>query len=224
MRLLENYVSTQGEGPNVGEMVRFLRFAGCNYRCPGWPCDTQHAIEPSLYNGKFRNVEPVELIAELPTYPNRICITGGEPFLQKDMDYFIDQLLGFDFTVDIFTNGSFDLDPDHCRSMLVSHTMDWKLVGSGEAKKDLDQRVKNLRKLGPADAVKFVVKNQDDLHEAYDVFADFRKETLATFYVGAVWGAIDDRDIVEYVKKYHLPWKLNVQTHKHIWDPEAKLV
>lgn len=222
MRLLENYVSTQGEGPNTGEVVRFLRFAGCNLRCPGWPCDTQHAIEPSLYNGKFRNVEPIELIAELPEYPNRMCITGGEPFLQKDMEYFIDSLLGFNYSVDVFTNGTFYL-PAYDR-LDMTYIMDWKLTGSGEADKGLSTRTNNIRRLQPTDAIKFVVKHFGDLHEAFDVYKEFRAMTVAQWWVGAAWGHIDDATIVDFVTNYELPWHLNVQMHKHVWDPDAKLV
>ena len=36
MKVNEIYTSIQGEGPNTGIPTTFVRFGGCNLRCPGW--------------------------------------------------------------------------------------------------------------------------------------------------------------------------------------------
>ena len=64
LRLVENYVSTQGEGPRTGLPTHFVRFGGCNMECLGWPCDTPHAVKPELYmaeGGSYKRT-PRELL------------------------------------------------------------------------------------------------------------------------------------------------------------------
>jgi len=69
MRLSELYTSIQGEGPRVGQPVQFMRFAGCNLRCPSWPCDTQHAIDAARYRHEWETVTPEELAGRVPAWP-----------------------------------------------------------------------------------------------------------------------------------------------------------
>ena len=66
----EIFYSIQGEGFNVGEPAIFIRFAGCNLKCP-W-CDTDHSEKMLL------TVEEImERLMPFPTAP--IILTGGEP-------------------------------------------------------------------------------------------------------------------------------------------------
>jgi len=67
----EIFYSIQGEGFNVGEPAIFIRFAGCNLKCP-W-CDTDHSEKMLL------TVE--EIMERLMPFPITvpIILTGGEP-------------------------------------------------------------------------------------------------------------------------------------------------
>jgi 7-carboxy-7-deazaguanine synthase len=221
MKLLELYTSVQGEGPRTGIPIQFIRFAGCNMRCPGWPCDTPQAIFPELYTVAYQSVTPSQVVDLLPEYPNAVCITGGEPFMQKGIDDLI-QMLSITRDVDIFSNGSFTYPSylfDHDRVRII---MDWKLEGSGEATTRLMQRGENAQRLLRKDSIKFVVKDQDDLEEAFAWEQIFQEQNVkAERWVGAAWGHISDAQIVEFVVENRLNWRLNVQTHKHTWDPEA---
>jgi 7-carboxy-7-deazaguanine synthase len=223
MRLLEVYPSVQGEGPRTGMPITFVRFAGCNMRCPGWPCDTQHAIQPSQYAGKFEKLSPQEVLERIPEYPNAICITGGEPFLQSDMHEFV-WAAAQSRDIDIFTNGSFDYEDFLFEYHAIRLIMDWKLQGSGEANTAREKRIINAAKLRRKDSIKFVVKDLEDLTEAHGVWMHLRDlGVIAEFWVGAAWGHIKDADIVEFVLHHGLPWRLNVQQHKYVWDPEEML-
>jgi 7-carboxy-7-deazaguanine synthase len=126
-----------------------------------------------------------------------------------------------DYRVDLFTNGSQALPPWAFQSN-VSIVMDWKLQGSGEFPDD-GMRKANLLNLQAKDGVKFVVKDKDDLEEA-DTWGRWFQEwdTHCPVWVGACWGQIEDAEIVEFIRDRHLDWRLNVQMHNHIWNPQER--
>lgn len=223
LRLNEHYTSVQGEGPHVGELTQFVRFSGCNMRCPGWPCDTPHAIFPDQWRNDPK-VMPQDLFNQIGeerarTGAKRVCLTGGEPTLQ-DRDSLRALMLfltdaGFD--LDMFSNGSMHVYPEHMMTNpVLTIIMDWKLQGSGEADTGLEIRNNNLRRLRPHDAVKFVVASDADLAEAWGLWMSW-DHIRCKIYVGAAWGKISDEQIVEFMTVQRLPWILNVQVHKHIW-------
>ena len=228
LRLVEHYVSLQGEGPRIGVMTQFVRFAGCNMKCAGWPCDTKHAIEPSIFMqpGCSYKMSPEQLLEacfqkEQETGARNICLTGGEPFLQPliKLVEFIEALPDL-FTLECFSNGSF-LYPETALRR-VNFIMDWKLKGSGEGETALSNRLDNALNLGPTDAIKFVVTGQEDLLEAHRVWEHIIQTNNPIFYVGAAWDRITVQEIQNYITRNKLPWLINVQVHKYIWDPQEK--
>lgn len=131
----------------------------------------------------------------------------------------IQQLSTTGFKIDMFSNGSF-LYPEWLMSCPhLTIIMDWKLRGSGEAEKKVEEREQNVRKLRPHDCVKFVVTDRADLDEANNWTHYWTSHQMfrGIFYVGAAWGHIKDDELVEYIQEFRLPWRLNVQVHKHIW-------
>ena len=74
-KINEIFYSLQGEGFHTGTPAVFIRFSGCNLRCPF--CDTRHE-EGTLMSDE-------QLIEALAAYPCRMVIlTGGEPSLWID--------------------------------------------------------------------------------------------------------------------------------------------
>lgn len=72
MKINEIFYSVQGEGFHAGIPAVFIRFSGCNLKCPF--CDTNH------FTGNEMSVS--DIIEEITKYPARlIIITGGEPSL-----------------------------------------------------------------------------------------------------------------------------------------------
>lgn len=226
LRLSEHFVSPQGEGPRTGTLTQFVRFAGCNMRCPGWPCDTQYAIDPKIWVHDSFKATPLELARECIeqrklTGANWINLTGGEPFLQPHelLEKFINYLLPKAFWFESFSNGSFEypiwaIDNIH-------FIMDWKLGGSGEKNTMRDVRMRNIQRLKSKDSVKFVVTNWEDFSEAMQVWARMQ-DLPVEWWVGPAWGKIEPAQLVEWVKEFKLPWRLNVQVHNYIYEPQER--
>ena len=80
VRLIENFVSWQGEGPDSGQAMIILRFKTCNLKCP-W-CDTSVKMRISA--------EAPYKISDIQTsiLDNKagILITGGEPTVPRHFD------------------------------------------------------------------------------------------------------------------------------------------
>lgn len=227
LRVSEVYLSVQGEGPRVGEPTVFVRFGGCNLRCPGWPCDTPHAIFPEQYRKEWKKYSPYQLIEEIERVAGdrkaNICFTGGEPMLQpdKDIDTLITELPLRFRQLEMFTNGTLAYT-----DMVLKHVdliMDWKLPGSGEDP-FATNRYTNFERLcvesARQHAVKFVIADRSDFDLAVGLWKDhwgrhFAKEP-EVFY-GVAWGKLSDAQLVQWVLDANLPWRLSVQLHNHIW-------
>lgn len=231
MRVSEVYASVQGEGPRVGETTVFVRFGGCNLRCPGWPCDTQHAINPA-FRSEWLPYTPEELLIETYgvarlTGAKLITLTGGEPFLQKNSELheFVDGLHMMGYSVECFSNGTL-LYPDWAPEM-VHFIMDWKLPGSGEDHNNPNRYI-NLKALDESiliHAAKFVCKDEVDFQTAYALWSMLPEgtRTALQWYYGRVWdGTIENKRLAELVMKNRLPWKMNVQLHNYVWPANER--
>ncbi len=100
-KINEIFYSLQGEGVHTGTPAVFVRFSGCNLRCPF--CDTQHE------EGAWMTNE--EITTEVKRYsPRFVILTGGEPSLQIDGDL-IQRLHDDGHYICIETNGTHPLPP-----------------------------------------------------------------------------------------------------------------
>lgn len=102
MRVNEIFYSLQGEGRYAGTPAVFVRFSGCNLKCPF--CDTSHDA--------FTEMSEDGIVAEVTSYPARhVVITGGEPALQLTSSL-VNKLHEAGKYVQIETNGTVALPPD----------------------------------------------------------------------------------------------------------------
>ena len=102
-RVNDIFYSLQGEGRNTGRAAVFVRFAGCNLRCPF--CDTEFdsytEMSAEEIVGKISSLHTSGRVGVRPL----IVLTGGEPTLQVD-EAFVDLLHQHDYEVAMESDGT----------------------------------------------------------------------------------------------------------------------
>lgn len=207
--MTEIFLSIQGESSRAGLPCVFVRATGCHLRCV-W-CDTDYAFHGG------REMTVAEVLAEIEEMAGGcrlVEITGGEPLLQRDTVALAERLLQQGYTVLCETNGSLDLSP---LPRDVIKIMDIKCPGSGEAERNLWE---NLDRLGPADEIKFVIRDRADYEWARDVIRE-RRLAGRRLLIAPVWGELGLAALADWLLEDGLPVRLQTQLHKHIWSPQV---
>ena len=183
----EIFYSVQGEGRWTGRPAIFIRFSGCNLRCPF--CDTDFSKKVPM------SID--EILAKISEWKQCrfIVLTGGEPTLQVDRE-FVEILHGYGYTVAIETNGTREVMPN----------IDWITVSPKAA------YVENGKVwVTYADEVKVVY---DGVHEVsdFDIQANyFYVQPCDT--ADPVKNEKIIRDCVAFIKE-NPKWSLSLQTQK----------
>ena len=99
-KINEIFYSIQGEGANAGRPAVFVRFSGCNRRCPF--CDTDHE------SGVEMTAEQIRQAVEKASggLKTMVVLTGGEPTLQLSEDENLFPDAGDRRLIAIETNGT----------------------------------------------------------------------------------------------------------------------
>jgi 7-carboxy-7-deazaguanine synthase len=163
MKINEIYYSLQGEGILIGTPTVIVRTTGCNLRCK-W-CDTKYAYE----DGKFMTVD--EIMREIAHYKTKnVCLTGGEPLLQSNINLLIRRLLRKGYTVLLETNGSINVrNLPATAKLLIS--LDIKCPSSAMADRML---FSNIKWLDETDQLKFVIADKTDYEYAKNLIAKYK--------------------------------------------------
>jgi 7-carboxy-7-deazaguanine synthase len=203
VRIIEVFHSIQGEGPLTGVRTTFIRTARCNLRC-AW-CDTEYSFGP----GRERSIASLlrEVARNRTTF---VCLTGGEPLLQRESPALVRQLGARGLTTVIETGGSLDVTP-YLGIPGAVLSVDVKCPSSRMERRN---RWSNLPLLGPRDVIKFVVGDRRDYLYARRVIRRYRGQ--ATLVVQPVWGT-DAARLADWVLADRLDVRLLLQEHKVLW-------
>ena len=79
--------------------------AGCNFRCPF--CHNASLVVNIPSEEQIREEEFLSFLEKRKGILEGVCITGGEPLLQPDIDTFIAKIKAMGFLVKLDTNGSY---------------------------------------------------------------------------------------------------------------------
>ena len=187
----EIFYSLQGEGFWTGTPMVFLRFSGCNLKCPF--CDTDHS--------KYREMTAEEIVKEIQEAGGacrRVCVTGGEPALQLDRAL-AEALHEAEYLIHLETNGTRAL-PDGIDWVTLSPKADVPgLKGDGSVV------------LERADEVKVVFQGAE-----VEKWATFPAEWH--FLQPCDTGDPDKNkalqaETIDHIQR-HPHWRLSLQTHK----------
>jgi 7-carboxy-7-deazaguanine synthase len=207
MRVTEIFFSLQGEGTRAGRPCVFVRFTGCDLRC-GY-CDTAYAFHGG------REMTRGEILAEIARYPARfVCLTGGEPMLQRELPELVRELVARGHEVAIETHGQRPLDALPLEAIRI---VDVKTPGSGEETRDFSY----LDRLQPHDEVKFVVCSEADYRWSVEVVRRHRLEARTHVLLSPVWGQVEPRELARWMLEDGLDARLSLQIHKVIWGPDV---
>lgn len=220
MKVVEKFVSINGEGQKAGQLALFIRFAGCNLNCRY--CDTRWANEKDVAYTEYTPEELVDIILESGI--NNITLTGGEPLLQRDMGKLLRLLDDRKpvLRVEIETNGSVDIEPFLDMDLsCVSFTLDYKTGVSGMEDKMCGHNFSKVREM---DTVKFVVGSEADLIRSKEIIEQYGLVKKGCgIYLSPCFGQIEPADIVDFLIKEKMNGvNLQLQLHKFIWDPDRR--
>lgn len=189
--LSEIFYSVQGEGMLQGLPMVFIRLSGCNLRCIF--CDTKYALKTMEKKGAG------DILAEIRQYPcKRVCITGGEPFLQ-DLTPLVKSLKKEKYWLAAETNGT----------LWQKLPLDWLTVSPKTGGKKSHPYGYDKRFLKAASEFKYVITGRRSL--------DFIDKRIK---VPVVLQPVDNDvkraiEITEFLKKNAgRDWYLRMQMHK----------
>jgi 7-carboxy-7-deazaguanine synthase len=206
----EIFHSIQGESTHAGRPCVFVRLTACDLRC-SW-CDTTYAF----HEGGRMSVD--EVVERVRAYGCEVVeVTGGEPLLQQEVYPLMERLLAAGHTVLIETGGHRDASrvPE-----AVHRVIDVKCPGSGESEKNCWANLDSVRQ---TDEIKFVIRDRADYEYAREVVVsrDLTSKCAAVLF-SPVHGIQNPRELAEWILADRLAVRLQLQTHKYIWDPETR--
>jgi len=216
-KVVEKFISVNGEGPLSGQLVVFIRFAGCNLNCSY--CDTTWANKKDVCYDLMTSVDIYNYIKS--TDIKNVTLTGGEPLLQEGIIELLEVMsIDKSIHIEIETNGSIPLEKFSSIKNPPSFTMDYKLPSSNMENK---MNLNNYKYLSYKDTVKFVAGSINDLQKTKFIIDKYDLADRTNVYISPVFGKIELEDIVEFMKCNKMNGiNLQMQLHKIIWDPNKR--
>lgn len=183
----------------------FVRTNRCNLRCR-W-CDSTYTFEGGYEEELDKIIEIVKSSGE-----KWICLTGGEPLLQRDALDFVTRSGELGKKVLIETGGSLDIS-NLSRQENTVIDMDVKTPSSGE---ESSIRLENLNHLRPTDYIKFVIGGEQDYSYFKEFVVKHRESINCGIVVQPAWGK-ELKWLTEKVLDDRLDVRVLPQMHKLIW-------
>ena len=202
------FVSIQGESTDAGLPCVFVRMFGCNVKCtycdqPQKACDRKRVSIGNLVQMIRSHKVPY------------VCITGGEPLLQKDIYPVIYELLNEGYKVSIETNGCVPIEPSQYKRS-YKYVMDVKCPSSGVSHINV---LENLANLLPHDEVKFVIADEEDYKFAKRILRSYPTPAKIIFspMFDKKGNPVISQQLVDWIIKDKFYYaRVGVQIHKFL--------
>ena len=197
-RINEIFYSLQGEGRHTGRAAVFVRFSGCNLKCPF--CDTDFKA--------YSEMTMEDIVAAVSEWRDCgfVVLTGGEPSLQVD-EALVEALHRNGFYIAIETNGTCQLPS----------AIDWVTLSPKSCFVDHAPALK-AKKINEVKVVFDGIHDPTLWGQASELHHGDQSPYL-NLQPCDTGNAERNREVtrqcVEYIKK-HPQWHLSLQTHKFI--------
>ena len=160
VRLIENFTSWQGEGPDSGRTMIILRFKTCNLKC-SW-CDTQVKMRVSA--------EAPYLLSDIQKTIDEkragILVTGGEPTVRNHFNEALHLLIGLDYPVANVESNGFDLE-ELVKRTPASKNVKFMYSPKIFTYKDFEKTIEKSKQLFKFDRIYFKIVWQEGLVDEY---------------------------------------------------------
>ena len=209
LQISEIFLSLQGESRSVGWPTTFIRLTGCPLRCSY--CDTEYAFQ----GGERRTLESIlQQVEQLGV--RHVCVTGGEPLVQKAVFPLMTQLCDSGYSVSVETGGMAPIGEVDFR---VSRVVDLKTPGSGEVAQNCWENMPLLRK---EDQLKVVLQDRTDYEWLLPILKEYQLERRCEVLLSPVQGALEPVELAEWILQDGLEVRFQLQLHKILWGAEVQ--
>lgn len=103
-----------------GKICTILFTAGCNFRCPF--CYNSSLVQGHETLPEIPHHEILEFLDSRKKWIDGVCITGGEPLLNNDIDLLLKKIKDLDLLVKLDTNGT---NPKLLKKLLENKLIDY---------------------------------------------------------------------------------------------------
>ena len=210
----EIFESIQLEGRNVWKPSVFVRFWWCNLSC-SW-CDTKYAWDEKIEKANMLDLN--NIVDKIKTFSSKhIIFTWWEPTLFQEYMYLISKKLGNEYTYELETNWSIELDGKlYFEQINISPKLSnsWNNFYKLEILNNIKNYAKNID-------FKFVALDKEDLKEIEEYLSKINyKDVINWIYIMPLWTTKESQNnkiVLNYcIKKWY-----NYCLRQHIilfWD------
>ena len=154
---------------------------GCNFRC-GFCHNPELVVDDG--RAEIKEEEILEFLKGRKDFLDAVCITGGEPTLNKVLPDFIRKIKEMGFLVKLDTNGT---NPEMLKELIEEKLIDYIAM---DIKAPLEKY----------DAVTNSKINKDDIEKSVDIIKGFPNYEFRTTVVPGLFNEDDARKIGEWLK------------------------
>ncbi len=209
LKINEIFYSIQGETTYVGNPTVFVRLTACNLRCTY--CDTKY----SYYEGENKSLDLI--LSEIASHKTQyVCITGGEPLLQKEVHELMKILCDQNYKVSLETSGSKSIELVDPRVKVI---LDVKTPDSGAANSFF---MPNIGFSTDSTEYKFVICSEKDFEWSEEFCRQHNLFEKFVILYSPSYGQVSERWLAEKILHQNSSARLQLQLHKYIWSSETR--
>ena len=157
---------------------------GCNFRCPF--CHNALLVTDIDNSATYTEEEILDFLSKRLGLLDGVCITGGEPLMQKDIENFIRKIKELGYSVKLDTNGTY---PERLAELLENHLVDYVAMDIKNSKEKY-QKTAGVENINLSDIEKSI-----NILKSSDIDYEFRTTVVKELHT-----ELDISKIAEWIK------------------------